>query len=392
MTINIVVPSLGESVTEATVAKWYKKVGEKVQIDQILLELETDKITLEINAPESGVLTEIKFDEGDIVQVGDNLGLIQKEEITAIQQISENNNVSKTAESQEEFQNNQRQQNEGQIFSPAAQKIASEHNIKSVSNATGKDGRVTKQDVLSSVSANNSDSQSILEERVKMSRLRKTIARRLKDSQNTAAILSTFNEIDMSAAIRCRKNYQDTFKNKHGIKLGFMSFFVKAATIVLKEIPNVNAEIDNDYLIYKNYYNIGVAVGTDQGLVVPVIKNTDKLSYADIENNIVQLGKKARDGNLTMGNMQGGTFSITNGGIYGSLLSTPIINPPQSAILGMHNIIQRPIAVSNEIMIRPMMYVALSYDHRIIDGSEAVTFLRRVKELVENPEKILFEL
>ena len=225
-----------------------------------------------------------------------------------------------------------------------------------------------------------------------MTRLRKTIAKRLKDSQNTAAILSTFNEVDMSAVIKCRKNYQESFKEKHGVKLGFMSFFVKAVVAALKEIPAVNAEIDGDYLVYKNYYNIGVAVGTEQGLVVPVVKNADKMSHAEIEKNIVSLGKKARDGKLAMSDMQGGTFSITNGGIYGSLLSTPIINPPQSGILGMHNIVERPMAISGEVVIRPMMYIALSYDHRIIDGSEAVTFLRRVKEMVETPEKLLFNL
>jgi len=400
MAVNIIVPSLGESVTEATIAKWHKKVGEQIRIDELLIELETDKITLEVNAPASGTISEIKFNEGDVVAVGDTLGLLEEGEVS--QEVVKNDDESENASINTNI-NSQPIQNDAskeQIFSPAASKIASENNIQNIENPTGKDGRVTKGDVISAISNPQSQnqtsivtqSQDQLEERVKMTRLRKTIAKRLKDSQNTAAILSTFNEVDMSAVIKCRKNYQEAFKEKHGVKLGFMSFFVKAVVAALKEIPAVNAEIDGDYLVYKNYYNIGVAVGTEQGLVVPVVKNADKMSHAEIEKNIVSLGKKARDGKLAMSDMQGGTFSITNGGIYGSLLSTPIINPPQSGILGMHNIVERPMAISGEVVIRPMMYIALSYDHRIIDGSEAVTFLRRVKEMVETPEKLLFNL
>ncbi|MFQ3306963.1 MAG: 2-oxoglutarate dehydrogenase E2 component (dihydrolipoamide succinyltransferase) [Candidatus Midichloriaceae bacterium] len=387
MTINIIVPSLGESITEATIAKWHRKPGEQINVDELLVELETDKVTLEVNATASGVISKLKFAEGDNVAVGDIIGFIQEGAIsTTIKQ-----------ENVEEPKKVLDNSNEGQIFSPAASKIASENNIKSVASSSGKDGRVTKHDVLSEISSGKSQapqvSQNVLqEERVKMSRLRKTIAKRLKESQNTAAILSTFNEVDMSAAMNCRKKYQDNFKEKHGVKLGFMSFFVKATVEALKEIPSVNAEIDGDDIVYKNYYNIGVAVGTEQGLVVPVIRNADKMSHADIEKEIGVLGKKAREGKLSMGDMQGGTFSITNGGIYGSLLSTPIINPPQSGILGMHNIVPRPVVVNNEIVIRPMMYIALSYDHRIIDGGEAVTFLKRIKELVEVPEKLLFGL
>ena len=399
MAVNIIVPSLGESVTEATVAKWHKKAGEQIRVDELLIELETDKITLEVNAPASGTISKIKFNEGDVVAVGDTLGLLEEGEVS--QEVVKNDekldlNINTKVDSQPV----QNDIPKDQIFSPAASKIAAENNIQNITSPTGKDGRVTKGDVISAISNPTSQdqtsivtqSQDQLEERVKMTRLRKTIAKRLKDSQNTAAILSTFNEVDMSAVIKCRKDYQEAFKEKHGVKLGFMSFFVKAVVAALKEIPAVNAEIDGDYLVYKNYYNIGVAVGTEQGLVVPVVKGTDKMNHADIEKNIVSLGKKAREGKLAMSDMQGGTFSITNGGIYGSLLSTPIINPPQSGILGMHNIVQRPIAVSGEVVIRPMMYVALSYDHRIIDGGEAVTFLKRVKEMVGVPEKLLFDL
>lgn len=393
MAVNIIVPSLGESVTEATIAKWHKKAGEQIRVDELLIELETDKITLEVNAPASGTISEIKFNEGDVVAVGDTLGLLEEGEVS--QDAVKNDEGSDINIDSQPVQNNAPKD---QIFSPAASKMASENNIQNIADPTGKGGRVTKGDVMSAISNSapqtqiSTQPQDQLEERVKMTRLRKTIAKRLKDSQNTAAILSTFNEVDMSAVIKCRKNYQEAFKEKHGVKLGFMSFFVKAVVAALKEIPAVNAEIDGDYLVYKNYYNIGVAVGTEQGLVVPVIKDTDKMSHADIEKNIVSLGKRARDGKLAMSDMQGGTFSITNGGIYGSLLSTPIINPPQSGILGMHNIVERPMAISGEVVIRPMMYIALSYDHRIIDGSEAVTFLRRVKEMVETPEKLLFDL
>jgi 2-oxoglutarate dehydrogenase E2 component (dihydrolipoamide succinyltransferase) len=389
MTINITVPSLGESVTEATIAKWHRKVGEQINVDELLVELETDKITLEVNASASGVITEIKGKEGDVVAIGDTIGLMEKG-ATAIK--SDAQIIPQPTQQQPAIT----AVASAQIFSPAAAKIAAENNMNQVSTTSGKDGRVTKGDVLSAISApqaqNAEQPQNNPEEKVKMTRLRKIIAKRLKDSQNTAAILSTFNDVDMSAVINCRNIYQDAFKEKHGVKLGFMSFFVKAVVTALKEIPAVNAEIDEDYIVYKNYYNIGVAVGTDQGLVVPVVKDADKMTHAEIEKEIVNLGKKARDGKLSISDMQGGTFSITNGGIYGSLLSTPIINPPQSGILGMHNIVPRPVALNGEVVIRPMMYIALSYDHRIIDGSEAVTFLRRIKELVEVPEKLLFGL
>ena len=397
MAINIIVPSLGESVTEATIAKWHKKVGEQIGVDELLIELETDKITLEVNAPASGTISDIKFNEGDVVAVGDTLSFLEEGEVAEVQENIQTD-LDESTKDFSEAQHIQPQVSNDQIFSPAASKIASENNLQNIANTTGKDGRVTKGDVLSAISNAKievpaiSHPQEQSEERIKMTRLRKTIAKRLKDSQNTAAILSTFNEVDMSVVMKCRKDYQEAFKEKYGVKLGFMSFFVKATVAALKEIPAVNAEIDGDYLVYKNYYNIGVAVGTEQGLVVPVVKNADKMNHADIEKNIVGLGKKAREGKLAMSDMQGGTFSITNGGIYGSLLSTPIINPPQSGILGMHNIVQRPIAVAGEVVIRPMMYIALSYDHRIIDGGEAVTFLRRIKEMVETPEKLLFGL
>ncbi|WPX96627.1 2-oxoglutarate dehydrogenase complex dihydrolipoyllysine-residue succinyltransferase [Candidatus Bandiella euplotis] len=387
MTINITVPSLGESVTEATIAKWHKKVGEQVNVDELLIELETDKITLEVNAPASGIITDIKAHEGDVIAIGDILGFMEKGAAVVASAQSAQENIKQNVQQAASTNVNE------QVFSPAARKIASENNITQVPTTSGKDGRVTKGDVLAAIAVPATVSQAVqLEERIKMTRLRQTIAKRLKDSQNTAAILSTFNDVDMLAAINCRTVYQDAFKEKHGVKLGFMSFFVKAAVTALKEIPNINAQIDGDYIVYKNYYNIGVAVGTEQGLVVPVIRDADKMSHADIEKEITSLGKKAREGKLSMNDMQGGTFSITNGGIYGSLLSTPIINPPQSGILGMHNIVPRPVALNNEVVIRPMMYIALSYDHRIIDGSEAVTFLKRIKELVEVPEKILFGL
>jgi 2-oxoglutarate dehydrogenase E2 component (dihydrolipoamide succinyltransferase) len=397
MAINIIVPSLGESVTEATIAKWHKKVGEQIGVDELLIELETDKITLEVNAPASGTISDIKFNGGDVVAVGDTLGFLEEGEVAKVQENIQTD-LDKNTKGFSEPQHIQPQVNNDQIFSPAASKIASENNVQNIANATGKDGRVTKGDVLSAISNPQIEATAIsypqeqLEERIKMTRLRKTIAKKLKDSQNTAAILSTFNEVDMSVVIKCRKDYQEAFKEKYGVKLGFMSFFVKATVAALKEIPAVNAEIDGDYLVYKNYYNIGVAVGTEQGLIVPVVKNADKMNYAEIERNIVDLSQKARGGKIAMSDMQGGTFSITNGGSYGSLLSTPIINPPQSGILGMHNIVQRPIAVAGEVVIRPMMYIALSYDHRIIDGGEAVTFLKRIKEMMETPEKLLFGL
>ena len=424
MTTDIQVPSLGESVTEATIARWYKKIGDPVTLDEPLLELETDKVTLEVPAPATGQLTDIKVNDGDTVEVGAILGSIVegqapvetkpetlpdpepieiKEEIQEqaetivpepVKQVAQEVKAAPTEASNE--------------LSPAVRKIVAENNINPDQiMPSGKNGRITKEDALNFL-ANKSESFETQEttyvtqpktksnnqliERVSMSRLRKTIAKRLKDAQNTAAILTTFNEVDMSELITVRTEYKEFFEKKHGVKLGFMSFFVKACITALKEIPEVNAEIENDDVIYKNYYNIGVAVGTDQGLVVPVVKNADELTVADIEKEISSLGKKAREGKLSISDMQDGTFTISNGGVYGSLMSTPIINPPQSGVLGMHKIQERPIAIDGEIKIRPMMYLALSYDHRLIDGKAAVTYLVRVKESLEDPRRILLSV
>lgn len=383
MTIKIVVPPLGESVSEATVAKWHKKPGEAVKTDQLLLELETDKVTLEVNSPSDGVLAEITVPEGGVVGVGALLG--------AIDPTAKGAAAPSAVPTQQVSAAPEKKMETGPITSPSAGKIASEKGIDLSSvSGTGKDGRITKEDVMGGVPV--ATRKEVREERVKMSRLRKTIAQRLKDSQNTAAILTTFNEIDMSKVFEIRKKHQDRFVEKHGVKLGFMSFFTKAVVAALKEIPSVNAQIDGDYIVYKNYYDVGIAVGTDQGLVVPIVRDADQKSFADIEKELVALSKKAREGKLSMEEMTGGTFSITNGGTYGSLLSTPIINPPQSGILGMHNIIERPMAVNGQVEIKPMMYVAFSYDHRIIDGKEAVTFLVMVKKAVENPECLLLDL
>ncbi len=386
MSIQIVVPTLGESVAEATVAKWHKKAGDLVKMDELLVELETDKVTLEVNAPANGVMKEIKANEGANVQVGGILAVMQEGAVATAQ----------AAPAAKPAPQIIAEKANAPILSPAASKIAADKGVDVAKiSGTGKDNRVTKEDVVNfndNKGATPSVSNTAREQRVKMTRLRKTIAARLKESQNTAAILTTFNEVDMAETFRIRKQYQEQFQEKHGVKLGFMSFFLKAAVQALKEIPAVNAEIDGDDIIYKNYYDIGIAVGTDQGLVVPVLKNSDALSFAEIEKGIAGLGKKAREGKLTMADMSGATFSITNGGTYGSLLSTPIINPPQSGILGMHNIVERPVAVNGEVVIRPMMYIALSYDHRIIDGKEAVAFLVRIKQMVERPEKLLFDL
>ncbi len=384
MSVEIKVPSLGESVSEATIAKWHKSVGDAVKMDELLVELETDKVTLEVSAPANGVISVISHAEGDAVKVGDVLGGITEGAVSL-----SSSQITAVVES---VKKNEQPATQAVVSSsPSATKIAADKglNLADISG-TGKRGMVMKEDVLSHTSVQKSATP--MESRVKMTRLRKTIAQRLKDSQNTAAILTTFNEVDLTEAMRIRKSYQESFQAKHGVKLGFMSFFVKATVAALQAIPAVNAEIDGDDIIYKQYYDIGVAVGTEQGLVVPVLRGADKLSFADIEKEITNLGKKAREGKLTMQDMTGGTFSITNGGVYGSLLSTPIINPPQSGILGMHNIVQRPMAVNGAVEIRPMMYIALSYDHRLIDGKEAVTFLVKIKELVENPEKLLFDL
>ena len=413
MSIDIKVPSLGESVTEATIARWYKNIGDSVAIDEPLLEIETDKVTLEVPAPATGQLSDIKVNDGDTVEVGAILGSIiegaaataekkveapTEKEVVIDKPIAE---VSKSIELPEiETTKVSEVSNE---LSPAVRKIVAENNINiNEISPSGKNGRITKEDALNSLSNQASrdepNKSSVpaendkLTERVTMSRLRKTIAKRLKDAQNTAAILTTFNEVDMSELIKVRSEYKEFFEKKHGVKLGFMSFFVKACITALKEIPEVNAEIENDDIIYKNYYNIGVAVGTDQGLVVPVVRNADQLIVADIEKEIANLGKKARDGKLSISDMQDGTFTISNGGVYGSLMSTPIINPPQAGVLGMHKIQQRPIAIDGEVVVRPMMYLALSYDHRLIDGKAAVTFLVRVKESLEDPRRILLSV
>ena len=409
MTIEIKVPSLGESVVEATVAKWYKKEGDAVALDEPLLELETDKVTLEVPAPSNGRIEKIGASEGSTVEVGAILGLID-ENASAQDQVKKPKSVSKEPESIPEEKTTKQVdtvsrpeitiQNEVldiPKLSPAVRKISAEKNID-INNlvSSREDGRITKADVLNTQNVEKLDTKQQLtkesdekEERVPMSRLRQTIAKRLKDAQNNAAMLTTFNEVDMGELIKTRNDHKAEFEKKYGIKLGFMSFFVKACITALRDIPEVNAEIEETDVIYKNFYNIGVAVGTDQGLVVPVVKNADQKSLVEIEKEIYQLGQKARSGQLSIDEMQGGTFTISNGGVYGSLMSTPILNPPQSGILGMHKIEERPIVISGEIVARPMMYLALSYDHRIVDGKGAVTFLVRVKESLEDPSRIL---
>jgi 2-oxoglutarate dehydrogenase E2 component (dihydrolipoamide succinyltransferase) len=395
MTIEIKVPALGESVSEASIAKLHKKVGDAVKADELIVELETDKVTLEVNAPSDGVIAELKVKEGDNVKVGDLIAMMQEggasvkasptqpAQTSAVPASSQNSNASHP-------------------LSPAPKKLAAENNVDTAKiSGTGKDGRVTKGDVLDVISSGGA--QAVVAspaaasggkpvERVKMSKLRQKIAERLKESQNTAAILTTFNEVDMTSVMALRAEYKDAFEKKHGTKLGFMSFFVKACVTALKEIPAVNAEIDGTDIIYKNFYDIGVAVGSPQGLVVPVLRDANTLNLAQVEKGISELGVKARDGKLAIADLMGATFTISNGGVYGSLMSTPIINPPQSAILGMHKIQERVMVVGGEMKIRPMMYLALSYDHRIIDGKEAVTFLVRIKELLEDPRRLVLDL
>jgi len=399
MATEIRVPTLGESVSEATIGKWFKKVGDAVKADEPVLELETDKVTLEVNAPAAGVLAEIVAKDGDTVGVGALLGSIAAGSAAAVApapQAPAAAPKAAPAAAPAAAENG-----------PAVAKLASESGVNPASvTATGKDGRVTKGDMLAaiatgaapaptpavSVRAPSPADDASREERVRMTKLRQTIARRLKDAQNTAAMLTTFNEVDMTEVMALRNRYKDVFEKKHGAKLGFMSFFVKACTQALKEIPAVNAEIDGIDLVYKNYYHVGIAVGTDKGLVVPVVRDADTLSLAGIEKTIADFGKRARDGQLKIDEMQGGTFTITNGGIYGSLMSTPILNAPQSGILGMHKIQERPMAIGGKVEIRPMMYLALSYDHRIVDGKEAVTFLVRVKEALEDPARLVLDL
>ena len=409
MASEIRVPTLGESVTEATIAQWYKKPGEAVSMDEPLCELETDKVTIEVPAQSAGVLEEILFDEGATVEVGALLGSIDANgapvavipaEVAAPEPVASEPVASK-------------QVSAGSVdtdaLAPSVRRLVTEHGLSPADiPATGKDGRLTKGDVLAAVSGQTAPAktaksggpastpvvsdQSAREERVKMTRLRQTIARRLKESQDTAAQLTTFNEVDMSALMSLRSEYKDLFEKKYGVRLGFMSFFVRACVTALHEIPAVNAEINGDEIIYKNYVNMGIAVGTEKGLVVPVLRDVQDMGLAEIEQTIGAFGKKARDGKLTIEDLQGGTFTVSNGGVYGSLMSTPILNMPQSGILGMHKIQQRPMAVNGEVVVRPMMYLALSYDHRIVDGKEAVTFLVRVKECLETPERLLLDI
>jgi 2-oxoglutarate dehydrogenase E2 component (dihydrolipoamide succinyltransferase) len=419
MATEIRVPALGESVSEATIGQWFKKPGEAVTADEPLVELETDKVTIEVRAPEAGVLEDVSAKPGDTVKVGALLGQIGgergKAEAKAVAEVK----AAAPAKAAKPGQAQARP--EAAPLSPAVRKLVEERNLEPQRIAgSGKDGRLTKGDVLAELAKPASKpaapeaakpaapaqapvGESVpvapvaaapagREERIRMSRLRQTIARRLKEAQNTAAMLTTFNEVDMHQVIGLRTQYKESFEKKHGVKLGFMSFFVKAVIQALKEIPAVNAEIDGEDVVYKNYYNIGVAVGTDKGLVVPVVRDADGLSLAGIERAIGELGKKARDGSLKIEDMQGGTFTITNGGVYGSLMSTPILNAPQTGILGMHKIQERAVVEAGQVVIRPMMYLALSYDHRIVDGREAVTFLVRVKECLEDPQRLLLEL
>jgi 2-oxoglutarate dehydrogenase E2 component (dihydrolipoamide succinyltransferase) len=396
MATEIKVPSLGESITEATVAKWLKHPGEAVAADEPVAELETDKVTLEVPAPASGTLSEILAEEGTNVPVGAVLGRIA--DGLAAEAAPHPLPLPASGEREGPAQREGEGQRALERSGPAVRKLIEEAGLDAAKvPATGPGGRISKADVLAAREPappplTPAPATREREVRVRMSRLRRRIAERLKAAQNTAAMLTTFNEIDMSQTMALRERHRDAFEKKHGVRLGFMSIFVKAAIVALKELPGVNAEIDGDDVVYKNHYDIGVAVGTEQGLVVPVVRDADRLSFADIEKTISEYGRKARDGKLTIEELSGGTFTISNGGIYGSLMSTPILNPPQSGILGMHKIERRPVAIGDKIEIRPMMYVALSYDHRIVDGREAVTFLVRLKECVEDPSRILFEM
>lgn len=393
MATEIRVPTLGESVTEATIGKWLKQKGEAVALDEPIVELETDKVAIEVPAPAAGVLADIAAAEGETVEVNALLGAIAEGEGAAPAPAAKVEAPAAATATAAPVA-----AKEGMPPAPSAQKMMAEKNIDPASvSGSGKRGQILKEDVQNAAKAPNITvssvaSDDVREERVKMTRLRQTIARRLKDAQNTAAMLTTYNEVDMSAVMEMRKKYKELFQKKHNVKLGFMGFFTKAVCHALKEIPSVNAEIDGNDLVYKNYCHIGVAVGTDKGLVVPVVRDADQMSIAEVEQTIGGLGVAARDGNLTMADMTGGTFTISNGGVYGSLMSSPILNAPQSGILGMHKIQERPVAINGEVVIRPMMYLALSYDHRIIDGKEAVTFLVRVKESLEDPERLVLDL
>ncbi|WP_440917717.1 2-oxoglutarate dehydrogenase complex dihydrolipoyllysine-residue succinyltransferase [Candidatus Pelagibacter sp.] len=428
MSEKILVPVLGESITEATVSKWLKNEGDPVEADEPLVELETDKVNLEVPSPVSGVLTKINSKNGSVVEVGADLGSVSEsetksketQEIKKIQptlKVDKENLIDEDNkdEEMEVLQDNVEEEKplvltkevetskvEAEIkidetLSPAVRKIVTENKIDISSvKGSGKDGRVLKGDLINLMGVNPPPSERKIkygqEERIKMTRLRQTIAKRLKQAQDNAALLTTFNEVDMSNVMMMRKENQDDFQNRYGVKLGFMSFFVKASIVALKNFPAINAEIEGDTIVYKNYYNISFAVGTEKGLVVPVLKNADELSFADIEKNIKEISEKAKNGKLTIEDLQGGTFTISNGGVYGSMLSTPILNLPQSGVLGMHNIVDRPIVVDGEIKIRPIMYLALSYDHRIVDGKESVSFLKMIKENLEEPRRLFLDI
>ena len=402
MSTEVRVPTLGESVTEATVATWFKKAGDTVAVDEMLCELETDKVTVEVPSPIAGTLSEIVAAEGETVGVNALLAQITEGAGAAAAPAKAEAPRAETAAAAGPTPVVPRTDVEN---APSANKLMAENNLTGVAG-TGKDGRVMKEDVLKALTgsapapaatapaprAQSAASDAPREERVKMTRLRQTIAKRLKDSQNTAAMLTTYNEVDMTAVMDLRNEYKDLFFKKHGVKLGFMSFFTKACIHALNEVPEVNAEIDGTDVVYKNYVHMGIAAGTPTGLVVPVLRDADQMSFAGIEKAIAEMGAKARDGKLSMADMQGGTFTISNGGVYGSLMSSPILNPPQSGILGMHKIQDRPMAINGQVVIRPMMYLALSYDHRIVDGKGAVTFLVRVKEALEDPRRLLMDL
>ena len=446
MNEKIIVPVLGESITEATVAKWLKNKGDKVNADEPIVELETDKVNLEVPSPTDGILTDINSENGKTVEVGSVLGIIEagseadkkiekvqpvqeekKEKVTketeltqkedSDQRSKESSNIvnlefeknkspkifdDNTIEEEpliltKEFSEEKEERSVNKNFSPAVRKIISDKKIDiNQIKGTGKDGRVLKGDLLNLMNELPKVNERKLkfgeEERIQMSKLRQTIAKRLKEAQNSAAMLTTFNEVDMTEIIKMRKDNQNDFQKRFGIKLGFMSFFVKACVLGLKLFPSINAEIENNEIIYKNYYNISFAVGTDRGLVVPVIKNADEMTFAEIEKKIKLLSDKAREGKLVIDDLQGGTFTISNGGVYGSMLSTPILNPPQSGVLGMHNIVDRPISINNEIIVRPIMYLALSYDHRIIDGKESVSFLKTIKQNLEDPRRLFLDI
>ena len=400
MSTEVRVPTLGESVTEATIATWFKKIGDPVELDEMLCELETDKVTVEVPSPIAGVITEIVVAEGSTVSVEALLAKINEGAVAQITKASEQ--LSNRAKQEP---NSSKSETIDIEDAPSAKKIMAEKGItRSDVIPTGRDGRIMKADVLKDPTGGAPEltpintpspvpvSDASREERVKMTRLRQTIARRLKDSQNTAAMLTTYNEVDMTEVIALRDQYKELFLKKHSVKLGFMSFFTIACCHALKEVPEVNAEVDGTDIIYKNFVHIGIAAGTPTGLVVPVIRDADAMSFAQIEKEIAEKGSRARDGKLTMAEMQGGTFTISNGGVYGSLMSSPILNPPQSGILGMHKIQERPIALNGQVVIRPMMYLALSYDHRIVDGKGAVTFLVRIKEALEDPRRLLMDL